>query len=51
MRDIGVVEDEKGRPFLELTGGAEAYRRVGAARDALGLTFPPDEPYAQTLSS
>jgi len=28
MKDIGVIEDENGRPFLQLTGGAQAYLKT-----------------------
>lgn len=50
MRDIGVVEDEKGRPFLKLTGGA--LRKLNSLipegmKPVLHLSLTDEPPYAQ----
>ncbi len=51
-RDIGVVEDESGRPFLELTGGAlERLRSLTPAgmRPVLHLSISDEPPFAQAF--
>jgi len=52
LRDIGVVNDEHGRPYLRLTGGArarlEALTPPGKA-PALHLTFSDEPPLAQAF--
>lgn len=50
LRDIGVVGDEKGRPFLKLTGGA--LRKLNSLipenmNAALHLSLTDEPPYAQ----
>ncbi len=52
MRDIGVVEDETGRPFLHLTNGA--LRKLHSLvpngfEPVLHLTLSDDFPYAQSF--
>ncbi len=50
MRDIGVIEDKKGRPFLELTGGAQARLQLlipNGMQPILHLSLTDEPPYAQ----
>lgn len=52
FRDIGVVEDEKGRPFLKLTGGA--LERLNALippgmHPVLHLTLSDEPPFAYAV--
>lgn len=50
MRDIGVVEDATGRPFLKLTGGADrVLKRLMPAgmEPRLHLSLTDEPPYAQ----
>ncbi len=52
MKDIGVVEDGKGRPFLELQGGAlnRLYDITpDGMRPHLHLSLSDDPPYAQAF--
>jgi holo-[acyl-carrier protein] synthase len=52
MRDIGVVEDEKGRPFLELSGGALTQLNKitpNEKRAVLHLSLSDDPPVAQAF--
>lgn len=52
MRDIGVVEDEKGRPFLKLKGGAYKKLQELMPEDMhpiLHLTLSDDPPFAQAF--
>ncbi len=52
MKDIGVVEDEKGRPFLELKGGALARLRditPDGMKPVLHLSLSDDPPFAQAF--
>lgn len=51
-RDIGVIEDESGRPFLELTGGAlERLKSLipQGKRPVLHLTLSDEPPFAQAF--
>lgn len=51
-RDIGVIEDEAGRPFLELTGGAlERLTSLIPAgrRPVLHLSLSDEPPFAQAF--
>lgn len=52
MRDIGVIEDEAGRPFLELTGGARDKLNTlipDGFVPMLHLSLTDDVPYAQAF--
>ena len=52
MCDIGVVEDEKGRPFLELSGGALTQLNKitpDGKRAVLHLSLSDDPPIAQAF--
>lgn len=52
MKDIGVVEDEKGRPFLELKGGAlERLHKItpNGMRPSLHLSISDEPPFAQAF--
>ena len=52
MKDIGVVEDENGRPSLVLTGGALARLNTimpESTRPALHLSLTDEPPYAQAF--
>ncbi len=52
MKDIGVVEDENGRPSLVLTGGALAKLNKlmpENTRPALHLSLTDEPPYAQAF--
>lgn len=52
MRDIGVIEDDKGRPFLSLTGGA--LKRLESItpdhlKAELHLSLTDEPPFAQAF--
>lgn len=52
MKDIGVVEDKNGRPFLSLQGGALAqlYRLIPEGMEpVLHLTLSDEPPFAQAF--
>lgn len=52
MRDIGVVEDENGKPLLELTGGALARLQAltpAGMRAVLHLSLSDEPPLAQAF--
>lgn len=52
MKDIGVVEDEMGRPFLELKGGAlEQLQKITpeGMNPRLHLSLTDDPPFAQAF--
>ncbi len=52
MKDIGVVENEDGRPFLELKGGALARLHAITPPDmecAIHLSLSDEPPYAQAF--
>lgn len=52
MRDIGVVEDEAGRPFLELTGGAaKQLKKITpqGMRSLIHVSLSDDHPIAQAF--
>ncbi len=52
MRDIGVIEDDAGRPFLELNGGAQAMLKAitpDGYAPVLHLSLTDDVPYAQAF--
>mgnify|MGYP003672454714 CR=1 FL=1 len=52
FRDIGVIEDEKGRPFLHLSGGAKMQLdRITPPNmtPTLHLSLSDDPPYAQAF--
>ena len=52
MKDIGVIEDEKGRPFLELKGGAlERLEEITpkGMKPYLHLSLSDDPPFAQAF--
>jgi len=51
-RDIGVIEDEKGRPFLQLSGGASKKLEEITPKGMhphLHLSLSDDPPYAQAF--
>ncbi len=51
-RDIGVIEDESGRPFLELTGGALEHLKSlipEGKRPVLHLSLSDEPPFAQAF--
>jgi len=52
MKDIGVIEDEKGRPFLDLKGGAlEHLGKITpkGMKPYLHLSLSDDPPFAQAF--
>ncbi len=52
MKDIGVIEDKKGRPFLELKGGAlDKLESLIAenSKPVLHLSLTDEPPYAQAF--
>tara|TARA_R110001592_G_scaffold3525_25_gene20129 strand:+ start:34350 stop:34754 length:405 start_codon:yes stop_codon:yes gene_type:complete len=52
MKDIGVIEDEKGRPFLELRGGAlDQLNKMTprGMRPQMHLSLSDEPPFAQAF--